>query len=178
MRGMNGTIDWTGEKGSFGKLGIATKLLAALRTTEIVALRKPAWRDEGLTYDTCSGKIVFENGVMRLQDAVLERPAYTMEAEGVLDFVRETTEVTVLVGLLESLNRLVDRIPIVRGAVDIALNPIQLRLAVVGSPYDPSVRVVPGGTLRNVPVETVRGITDAATGLLRRLRGKDREKEQ
>lgn len=143
MKRADGRVQWSAADGSFGKLGFATKLLTALRTTEVFQLRLPSLRDQGLVYETCSGTLVLERGVVRFENTALQSPSYSMEATGQIDFARDDTRVTVRVGLLETANRLVRRVPLLRDAVGAATGLARVSVRVSGSPYDPSFLVLP-----------------------------------
>ncbi|MBX7259375.1 MAG: hypothetical protein K1Y02_23635, partial [Candidatus Hydrogenedentes bacterium] len=111
INGANGVITFTGENGSFGKLGIATKVVTVLRTTEITRLRIPSLKDEGLAYDKCLGEFVFTNGVMTLKTMKAESPSYIIEAAGTIDFPQNLADLEVRVNILETVLGAADLVP-------------------------------------------------------------------
>ncbi|GMV98958.1 MAG: hypothetical protein AMXMBFR84_00980 [Candidatus Hydrogenedentota bacterium] len=112
IHGANGVIRFTGESGSFGKLGIATKVVTLLRTTEIIKLRLPSVRDKGLTFDTCQGELVFENGVMRLAHFEARTPSYEIKAAGQTDFPRDAMDLEIVFNPMETVTGVAKPIPI------------------------------------------------------------------
>lgn len=153
MKGASGTARWKARDGSFGQLGLATKLLSVLKTTEIISLKLPSLRDKGLTYDLCAGSLAMDQGVLVVREAALESKAYAMEVQGTVDFSREITDATVFVGVLESVNRIIQKVPIVRKVAEVTTERIGVIVHVTGSPYDPLFRVAAGKSIVAVPVE-------------------------
>lgn len=134
----NGSADIRAADGSLGKMGWATKLISVLKTTEILAFRRPEFRDKGLTYDDLSGRLDIVNGVLSLRDVKLESPSYTMTAEGTVDFPQDRTDVMVRVQPLENINRTVGRIPIIGDAIRQVTKVARVRVNITGSPYETS----------------------------------------
>ncbi|MCC6487546.1 MAG: hypothetical protein IT364_08590 [Candidatus Hydrogenedentes bacterium] len=135
--GLNGNIALTGEKGSFGKLGIATKVLAVLRTAEIVRLRMPTLKDTGLTYDTCTARFTMVNGIMSIDEMVMRTPSYLITVQGGVDFPGDVCEMLVHVSLLETVLSAGDLVPGVREIADRFRTAGGLRILVTGPPNDP-----------------------------------------
>lgn len=132
-----GKLTWTARDGSLGKLGVATKLLTALKTMEIINLRAPSLRDKGLVYYTFDGSVELVNGLATLGPTTLDGGAYKMNPVGTVDFAREATDVTVTVGLLQSVSNVVDRVPIVGGLVTgLTTDNVRVAVKLSGSPYD------------------------------------------
>jgi hypothetical protein len=136
VREASGELVWAASNGSFGQMGWATRLLTVLRTTEVFALRLPNLRDEGLIYDTCSGKLVMDTGVIRFEEAALKSPSYTMGASGTIDYALDATNIRVRVEPLESVDRIVSRVPILRDVVGAATSLVSVPIRITGSPND------------------------------------------
>ena len=171
MKGMTGEAQWVAREGSFGSLGWATRILTALKSTDIFALKVPDLRDQGLTYTECTGTLVIENGLMTLGDSALEDTSYRMAAKGIVDFPLDSSNVEVAVQLLESVNRLAGRIPGLRELVETTTKLAALDMKVTGSPYDPKVDVSSRITPESITSggRVLRDAAEAAGGLLRRL---------
>lgn len=136
LSGANGGIAFNAVKGSFGKLGMATKLLTVLRTTQVLRLRLPPTKDEGLAYDKCAGKFALRDGVMTIENMALESPGYAMEASGGIDFNQSLSDVIVYVRPLAGVSGIMDAVPIVG---QVTANVTGVRFRVKGSPYEPEV---------------------------------------
>ncbi|MEK7795275.1 MAG: AsmA-like C-terminal domain-containing protein [Candidatus Hydrogenedentota bacterium] len=134
----NGRAEIRAANGSLGKMGWATKLISVLKTTEILAFRRPEFRDKGLTYDDLSGRLEMVNGVLTLRDVKLESPSYSMTARGTVDFPQDRSDVVVRVQPLENINRTVGRIPIIGDAIRQVTKVARVRVNITGSPYDTS----------------------------------------
>lgn len=160
VEGATGTLDFTAQDGSFGQLGFSTKLLAVLRTTEMIALKLPSLRDTGLTYSTCSGTLTIEDGLMRMEEVTLDSSSYAMAAAGTVDWPADTMDVEVRVGVLETLSRIMDKVPVLRRATAITTDLIGVTVRGEGSPLDPKFRVAPGAGRKPKIRETEELSTD------------------
>lgn len=135
--GANGAVQLKAKDGTFGRLGIATKVLAVLRTLEITRLRAPKLKDEGLTFDTCESVATFKNGVMELQSLTMTTPSYIITAFGKIDFNRQDSEILVHVSLLETVLGPANVVPGLDVIVDKLRTAGGLRILVTGPPTDP-----------------------------------------
>ncbi|MFO7975413.1 MAG: AsmA family protein [Candidatus Hydrogenedentota bacterium] len=72
--GTTGNIEFVSRDGTLGTMGIATKILTVMRTTEIIRLRMPPTKDEGIAFDTCAGTATLESGFMTLDEFSLLSP--------------------------------------------------------------------------------------------------------
>lgn len=133
--------------GSFGRMGIATKILNVMRTAEIFRLRMPSIQDEGLTYDTAEFTGKMTEGVLRIDDFALERPSFGLAAEGIVNFPKDEMRVEVNVFPFQTVTGLAERVPIIGRAVSELKKLTPLGIVAQGSPFDPTVMpgaVVPG----------------------------------
>lgn len=163
-----GTVSWNAVDGSFGKLGFATKLLAALKTVDMINLRVPSFRDEGLTYDTFDGSLEFADGTMALADVVLDGHAYEIEATGQVDFKADESDIDVYIQVLESVSNVVEKVPVLgKATTRITTDLVGVNVHMDGSPYDLQTKVVPlggkglVGTTANVGKKTLKGVGKA-----------------
>jgi hypothetical protein len=140
MAHSSGAVQLRGERGSFGKLGIATKVLGVLRTLEITRLRAPTLKDEGLTYDTCAVDLAFNDGLMTIREMSVNTPTYIITAIGGIDFNRQQTEMLVHVSLLETVLGPGEQVPGLREIVNALRSAGGLQILVTGPPDDPTTR--------------------------------------
>ena len=162
----NGSFSFTATKGSFGKLGFATKLLTLFRTTELLRLRLPALKDEGLSYDTCSGVLKMQDGVLRIEGVQMSRPSYGLEAQGVLDFARDASDMVVYLHFLQGVRGLIEYVPVIGGA---ASKVGGMRMHVTGSPWDPQTSMEPIQKANDTPPQAqdaVENLIEDALGAL------------
>ena len=157
LTGATGSVVISGVKGSLGKAGYATKVLAALRTTEILQLRLPSLKDEGLVYDKLDATIHMQNGFMTIDHFALSGPSLTAAASGQIDWPNDATGIVVDVYPLETLTGIVDFVPVVGAATDPLRKQMGIRFHVTGSTADPKVALAPGQNLDQLKVDVKSG---------------------
>lgn len=138
--GATGTIQFVSRNGSLGRLGIATKILTVMRTTEIIRLRMPPTKDEGITFDTCEVKATLDTGFMTIDQFDLKSPTLAMAARGTIDFPRDVTDMLVDIHFLQVATQVLDIVNL-GDVADQIRKQSSYRLAVSGSPTDPKVSV-------------------------------------
>ncbi|MEA3364938.1 MAG: AsmA-like C-terminal region-containing protein, partial [Candidatus Hydrogenedentes bacterium] len=138
--GATGNIEFISQDGTLGTMGIATKILTVMRTTEIIRLRMPPTKDEGITFDACAGTATLESGFMTLDEFSLLSPTLAMAAEGTIDFPRDATDMYVDVHFLQVATQVLDIVRLGEIADQIR-KQASYRLHVSGPPTDPKVSV-------------------------------------
>ena len=189
--GATGNIEFISQDGTLGTMGIATKILTVMRTTEIIRLRMPPTKDEGITFDTCAGTATLDAGFMTLDEFSLLSPTLAMAAEGTIDFPRDATDMYVDVHFLQVATQLLDIVRLGEIADQIR-KQASYRLHVSGPPTDPKVSVQGLTTGEGItgPVadtakeaaktgqETVVDVIKGSANLLRGILGGDTKKEE
>lgn len=135
MANAGGTANLTAKDGTFGKLGLATKLLTVLRSSEVLRMKMPAFKDEGLVYDTCTATADMRDGVVTLQKFDLGSKSYALTAKGTVDFAKETTDIPIEFNATRAFTGFVENIPVV-GRVGDVFEIVNVRLEAKGSPYE------------------------------------------
>lgn len=141
LHDMNGTIRFEAFDGTLGKAGLATKLLTALRTTDILRLKLPQLRDRGLTFEELAGHIEIESGVLRLERFAMADTTYILEANATFDFPEDTAEGEVDIQILEGVTGIARRIPILGEAANLVNKVFGVPIKIVGPASDPAFRV-------------------------------------
>ena len=167
MSGANGVVEWDSLDGTLGQLGLATKLLTVLKTTQIIMLKAPSLRDEGLTYDTWVGRLTFDGGVMQVEDTKLQSTSYAMVMGGEVDFTVEDTDITIFVQVLESIGGVMKKIPVVGRLTEVTTDHIGVRVGVSGSPYEPVFKVTSASSIVENVTELGKGVVGAGVGVLK-----------
>ena len=157
INGATGTIRIAGQNGSLGKMGIATKALGVLRAVELIRLRMPSLKDEGLLYDTLACSLSLDSGVMTIEKFELANTSLAANAEGVLDFPRLESDARIRVHPLEAVTGLVEDVPLIGKAVTGISKQGGLLLLVKGSPYEPTIRFEGTGATEEVREATKKG---------------------
>ncbi|HOJ32907.1 MAG TPA: AsmA-like C-terminal region-containing protein [Candidatus Hydrogenedentes bacterium] len=164
LNGATGMIEFDAQNGSYGKLGMTTRLLSALRATEIFRLRIPSFRDEGLVYDTSAGTAEFRNGVMTLHTFEAKNSSFQLTAGGTIDFPRNRTDLVAEVALLGAVTGPMESVGL-RGTAQTIRNYSSLRFTVTGPPTEPVVRPTTGPVVNKV-IDTVRSSERTLRGVL------------
>ncbi len=137
---MSGAVKLSAAKGTYGKLGWATTLLTALKTTEIFRLRLPSLRDRGLTYDRSTLTLEITDGVVRVEDFTVTEKSYEVKAQGLIDFPEDRSKIGIRVNVLESVTGLLDAVPGLRLGARLIELGTTVRLVATGSPFDLDIR--------------------------------------
>lgn len=137
MNAMNGEISFEGENGTLGKAGLASKLLGALRTTDILRLRIPQLKDKGLAFKTLSGHVVIEQGVFRVAPFTLSDSAYVLEAKVNFDYPGDKAEGGGEIQVLEGVTGMARKIPILGNAANLVSKVFGVPIKVSGTAKDP-----------------------------------------
>jgi hypothetical protein len=138
MPDASGSLVAIGRDGTFiGRLGLSTKILTVLRSTEALRMRLPAFRDEGLVFDTLTFDFAIDQGRMEIRKFDLQSISYVLNASGEANFREETARVPIEVNAIHGVTSLVERVPVAGDVLKI----VNVRLVATGSPWDLQVRI-------------------------------------
>jgi len=145
LHAMSGDVTFEAKDGTLGKAGLASKLLAALRTTDILRLRVPQLKDNGLSYKTLTGRVAIENGVFRADPFRLSDSAYVLDVRATFDYPADTAEGRGELQVLQGVTGLARKIPILGDAANLVSKVLGIPIKVSGTAKDPTFGVgVPG----------------------------------
>ncbi len=133
----NGRLTVKSLDGSFGKLGIATKLITVVRSSEALRAKLPSMSDEGLVYDVFEADLVMKDGRVDVALLDIDSHSYTIDATGFLDFRKDESKVPIEANLIKGLSGVVRWIPVAGRALEI----VNVRMVATGSPYDLKVGI-------------------------------------
>jgi hypothetical protein len=134
----SGSLTATGRDGVLiGRLGLTTRIVTVLRSTEALRMKFPTLHDEGIVYDTVNGDLVMDRGRLEVRSIELDSTSYAMSATGELNFREGTSRVPIEVNAIRGITSLVERVPIAGDALKI----VNVRLVATGSPYDMQVQI-------------------------------------
>lgn len=153
VNGASGDIVFTARNGTLGQMGLASKILSALRTTELVILRFPALPQKGLTFDSCRSTLTMVDGIMSVDEFRIVNPSYTMDVTGYADFPKDNLDLNVQINLLSPVTAVVRQIPGVGQKIN---EQTSVMLIATGPPSDPEVLYKAGPVTR--PVKGVAGV--------------------
>jgi AsmA-like C-terminal region len=172
MPDASGSLVGRGENGTLiGRLGLATKIITVLRSTEALRMRLPAFEDEGLVFDTITADFAMDQGRVEVRKFDLDSISYAMSASGELNFREDTSNVPIEVNAIRGVTALIERVPVAGDALKI----VNVRVVATGSPWDMQVRVasitdqLAGAGLAG-PKAVIKGVRDVLD-LMRSARG-------
>jgi hypothetical protein len=141
MNTMSGEIQFEAENGTLGKAGLASKLLAALKTTDILRLRIPQLKDRGLAFRTLSGRVLIDQGVFRVDPFTLSDPAYVLVTRATFDYPNDKAEGGGEIQVLEGVTGMARKIPILGDAANLVSKVFGVPIKVSGTAKDPAFGV-------------------------------------
>ena len=138
MPDASGSLVGTGHDGVLiGRLGLATKIITVLRSTEALRMRLPAFQDEGLVFNMVTADFEMEHGLVKVRKFELDSTSYAISASGEANFREDTAHVPIEVNAIRGITSLIERVPVAGDALKI----VNVRLVATGSPWDMQVRV-------------------------------------
>ncbi len=141
MHHISGEITFEGKDGTLGKAGLASKLLGALRTTDILRLRIPQLKDKGLSFKTISGRVLIEQGVFRLDPINLTDSAYVLAGKATFDYPKDTADGGGEIQVLEGVTGMARKIPILGDAANLVSKVFGVPIKVSGTAKEPTFGV-------------------------------------
>ncbi len=155
--GANGRFVLEGRDGTLGTHSLATKILTVIRATEIIHLRLPKLRDEGLSYDKCTFEADLVNGLLTIRRLELERPSYRIDVTGAVDLPGNRCHLEVGFFPFEAVATIADIVPGVRQVVRKIDEQSAIRFVVKGPLDDPKTVLAPSTLINTVTDGLVGG---------------------
>jgi hypothetical protein len=138
MPDASGSLVGVGHDGTLiGRLGLATKIITVLRSTEALRMQMPAFQDEGLVFDTLDADLALKDGKLEVRKLQLDSTSYAMSASGSVDFRQDTAHVPIEVNAIRGITSLIERVPVAGDALKI----VNVRVVATGSPWDMQLSV-------------------------------------
>ena len=154
MRNLTGTAQGELRKGTIKKFALIGNILSVLSLRNVVS-RDAKLDEAGFPYRSLSAKGRFEGGGFLLEEGFFDSDAARIAANGRIDLEGANTRLDVLVGVLNTVDRVVGAIPIISDIFGSTM--LALPVGVSGDIRDP--RVVPLGP---------RAVTDRLLGIFER----------
>jgi len=139
-RALQGTAELNAKDGVIYRAPLLSKIFAVLNVTELLRGKLPDFRTHWLEYNTLNIKGDIRDGVLYIQEAVVDGKTMHLVMQGELDLVTNQIKLTVLVAPFKTIDFLVSKIPGVRYILGGTLISIPLR--VTGDLNDPSIVVM------------------------------------
>jgi uncharacterized protein involved in outer membrane biogenesis len=110
---VSGTMQIKLEKGKLRKFNVLSKVLSILNFSQLLKFQLPDMVSGGMPYDEITGEIVVKDGIASSQDLFISSDAINMSIIGKADIVKEELDLTIGVQPLQTVDKIVNRIPVV-----------------------------------------------------------------
>ncbi|HPD60729.1 MAG TPA: AsmA-like C-terminal domain-containing protein [Thermodesulfobacteriota bacterium] len=112
MNTLKGEVSFTTEKGKVQELTILSKLFSLLNVSRIFSQDYLKLLSSGMPYDTIQSTFTIDEGIARTDGILLNSPAMKMNGVGDINLGKETLDMEVAVQPLETVDKVVGKIPI------------------------------------------------------------------
>ena len=136
-RSLDGQFKFKAKDGRIYRFDILGRILAAINLTELVRGKKSDLMGEGLAYRRIDIKAKLDDGVLTLDEAVIDGASAEIAAEGELDLGRDEIDLIVLVAPLKTVDALIKFTPIINTWLEGTLVSIPVRVS--GDIHDPLI---------------------------------------
>lgn len=101
------------ENGSLRKFNVLSKMFSILNFSQLLKGRLPDMTTEGMPYNDITGSFAVSDGTIASQDLFINSDAINISVIGKADMVREDLDFTIGVQPLQTVDKVVNRIPVV-----------------------------------------------------------------
>ena len=108
-----GSIKFKCEKGSLKKFGVLSKIFSILNVSQLLKFKLPDMISGGMPYNQITASVAVKDGLVSCSDFFISSDAINISAVGKIDLVRETIDATIGVQPLQTVDKVVNRIPVV-----------------------------------------------------------------
>jgi len=108
-----GNIRLQCENGTLKKFALLSKLFSILNVSQLFKFRLPDMVSGGMPYNQISASFSFRDGVVSTSDLFIDSNAMNISMVGTFDLVKEQVNVTIGVKPLQTIDKVVSRIPVV-----------------------------------------------------------------
>jgi uncharacterized protein YhdP len=134
---LDGKMEFIARNGRIHNIDMMTRIFAFLNVTEMLRGELPDLDKEGFAYNKVMITGDITEGILVLEEAVVDSSIMDIAAEGIVDFTKGTENLTVLVAPLKTVNYIVGKIPIVKHILGEQF--VIIPISVTGELKDPKV---------------------------------------
>ena len=143
-RSMLGNIRLRLDNGKLYQLSTLSKLFSILNVSQLLKFQLPDMVSDGMPYKRIKGSIAVNDGVMSTQDLFINSDALNISIIGSSDIVKENLNLTIGVQPLQTVDKIVNRIPVVGWLLTGKGNAfLTAYFEATGSWSDPKVTAIP-----------------------------------
>lgn len=108
-----GSLKFRCEKGSLRKFAILSKIFSILNVSQLLSFQLPDMISGGMPYNGITADISIRDGIASSQNFFIASDAMKISAVGKIDLVKDDVEATIGVQPLQTVGKVVNRIPVV-----------------------------------------------------------------
>lgn len=108
-----GNAKLTFEDGTLKKFSVLSKIFSILNVSQLLKFQLPDMVSGGMPYNEITASLAIRDGIVSTSDLFIESDAMNISAVGKVDLVKEELDLTVGVQPLQTVDKVVSRIPIV-----------------------------------------------------------------
>jgi uncharacterized protein YhdP len=101
------------EKGTLRRFSLLSKLFSILNVSQLLKFQLPDMVSDGMPYNEIKGSFAASDGVVATEDLFINSDAINISVIGKTDIVRETNDFTIGVQPLQTVDKVINRIPVV-----------------------------------------------------------------
>jgi len=147
LSNLDGQVTFVARNGRMQNLPLMTRIFALLNVTEMLRGKLPDLDKEGFAYDMMKMAGNITDGILTIEEAVIDSSIMDIAAEGEMGLARKTLRLTVLVAPLKTVNYIVGKIPIVKHILGEQF--VIIPISVTGELKDPKVTPMAASAVGN-----------------------------
>ncbi|RNC67500.1 MAG: DUF748 domain-containing protein [Desulfuromonadales bacterium] len=108
-----GNVKLTLEEGKLRQFSTLSKVFSILNVSQLFSFRLPDMVSDGMPYNSIKGTLALKDGTVSTTDLFIDSNAMNISTVGKIDLIKEEIDATIGVQPLQTVDKLVNRIPIV-----------------------------------------------------------------
>ena len=113
VQSLSGELLFSSEKGRIQYAGLFMKIFAVLNITELFTGGRSDLGGAGYGYTHAHVRAFLDSGTLQLAEILLDGHSLTITGQGRIDLIGQTADVSLLVAPLKTIDRIVNRIPLI-----------------------------------------------------------------
>lgn len=109
----NGAITLKVERGALKRFNTLSKVISILNVSQLLSFSLPDMARDGMPFNQITASIGIKNGILTTQDFFIDSNVMHVTTVGSIDIVKETLDMLIGVQPLQTVDRIVSRIPVV-----------------------------------------------------------------
>jgi uncharacterized protein involved in outer membrane biogenesis len=139
-----GSVKFRSEHGSLRKFPVLSKIFSILNVSQLLKFHLPDMVKDGMPYNSISATVGVQDGIASSQDFYIASNAMNISAVGKVDLVKDEVDATIGVQPLQSVEKVVNRIPVVGWILTGGKKTfLTTYFEAKGKLEDPSVKAIP-----------------------------------